>query len=100
MLSFFKRLVHFFRRSKTHCVHVDSLGNRYYSKMVRGKERRWVVYRGNPDPSMVPAECHVWLHYTSDTILPTKSDCKVHMSNLTGTAGAYHPNKSFLREEN
>ncbi|WP_225307931.1 NADH-ubiquinone oxidoreductase subunit NDUFA12 family protein [Anaplasma marginale] len=72
------------------CVHVDSFGNRYYSAMVRGRERRWVVYGGKADPSTVAARFHLWLHYTSEDLPPAKGN-RQHIPNLTGTPDAYHP---------
>lgn len=81
----------FFKTRGAVCVHRDHFGNAYYSKVINGKERRWVVYGDRVDPSMVPASCHLWLHYTSDELLPSsKSE---HIPNCTGTEHAYHPSK-------
>lgn len=75
-------------------VGVDDLGNRYYREKKGG--RRWVIYKGDVEASLIPPEWHRWLHYTSDeppTVapLPVKSFEKAHQANLTGTRGAYFP---------
>jgi NADH:ubiquinone oxidoreductase subunit len=53
----------------------DDYGNRYFEARdakdsYDGRRRRWVIYKGYPDASKVPAEWHGWLHYTFDE-LPT-----------------------------
>ena len=52
----------------------DAFGNRYYleKSMRRGnlRGRRWVKYAGEKEASAVPAEWHIWLHYTTDTPIP------------------------------
>ncbi len=55
----------------------DEFGNRYYRE--RGKPRapyggrvrqkRWVLYKGAPEPTKVPPEWHMWLHYMADAPL-------------------------------
>jgi NADH:ubiquinone oxidoreductase subunit len=90
----------------------DEFGNRYYRDkghraLVRGggrasREKRWVIYAGEPEGSKVPAEWHAWLHHTVDEIprpgarrrYPWE---KPHRPNLTGTPEAYHPPGSILR---
>ena len=76
----------------------DTAGNRYFIDRRPGRGhlrvRRWVVYPGLADPSLVPAEWHSWLHYTTDAPLPDTPHYawqKPHLGNLTGTAGAYRP---------
>jgi len=83
----------------------DSFGNRYYrrkgtAKLIKGggmesRDRRWVIYRGEAEPSKVPAEWHGWLHHTCDTppdeSAPRRPWQKPHLPNLTGTASAYRP---------
>src|SRR6266513_156750 len=51
----------------------DAYGNRYYrlkgNKPRRlgggrfSRERRWVIYNGEPEGSMVPPEWHAWQHH-------------------------------------
>lgn len=77
----------------------DAFGNRYYREKnpTKGfREKRWVMYVGEPEASKVPAEWHIWLHHTADAPLSESSAFhkpwqKPHQENLTGTAGAYFP---------
>lgn len=79
----------------------DSFGNKYYE--IKGPEatnmRRWVVYKGSPEASKVPAEWHGWLHHQALT--PPSSGAKrwpwekKHLPNLSGTAYGYHPSDSY-----
>ena len=56
----------------------DQFGNRYFCE--RGKPRaadggrvrqkRWVIYKGEPEPTKIPPEWHIWLHYTADAPIP------------------------------
>lgn len=79
---------------------VDSSGNRYYTAKARSgykTERRWVVYKGVPEPSRVPSEWHGWLHHQTDEIPQDTRPAfrrvwqKPHHPNMTGTSGAYRP---------
>ena len=79
-------------------VGVDVFGNRYYRRRARKgeREKRWVIYRGIPEPSKVPPEWHGWLHYTLKD-LPTKHPATLHVwqkqaqPNLSGSSAAYLP---------
>lgn len=80
-------------------VGTDSEGNKYYAAKPRKgykRERRWVIYKGAPEASKVPAEWHGWLHHQTDA-LPTEEESfrrpwqKPHTPNLTGTNQAYRP---------
>jgi NADH:ubiquinone oxidoreductase subunit len=75
----------------------DEFGNRYFQERRpnrQGKVRRWVIYKGSPEASKVPADWHGWLHYTLST---PPEPCqkfsweKPHAPNLTGTPNAYKP---------
>ena len=80
-------------------IGVDEFSNRYYRNTkakLHGRERRWVVYKGKPEASKVPAEWHAWLHHLTDSPLTEKaaqalSWQKEHEPNLTGTSNAYRP---------
>ncbi len=81
-------------------VGIDTLGNKYYRTKARKgykHERRWVIYKGQPEASAVPPEWHGWLHHQSDSVpdSSTKSFRRVwqkpHQPNLTGTNQAYRP---------
>jgi NADH:ubiquinone oxidoreductase subunit len=72
----------------------DTEGNRYFRKVGKLTERRWVIYNGANEASRVPAEWHGWLHKTTDTLpdespIRRKSWEKPHTANLTGTRGAW-----------
>lgn len=80
-------------------VGADEFSNRYYrsrGRKLQGRERRWVLYKGQVEASKVPPEWHAWLHHTTDAPL-TESAVrawpwqKKHMPNPTGTRQAYLP---------
>ena len=85
----------------------DEFGNRYYRTKgnkidpMLGLVRRWVIYNGLAEASMVPPTWHGWLHHTTD-LLPTEEKVtvrpweKAHRPNLTGTPNAYRPSGSIL----
>jgi len=88
-------------------VGTDEFGNRYYrtrgGKIDKrlGFERRWVIYNGYAEATMVPPSWHGWLHHTVDVPPnrePAKSHpwSKPHRPNLTGTPQAYRPTGSTL----
>jgi NADH:ubiquinone oxidoreductase subunit len=79
-------------------VGADAVGNRYFIERrpgaSRARVRRWVLYPAVADPSSVPAEWHMWLHYTADAPLtdrPRHGWQRPHLANATGTAAAYRP---------
>lgn len=77
----------------------DEFGNRYYRSRSTPKgerEKRWVIYAGEPEASKVPPDWHIWLHHTSREPLSPKDEFhrpwqKPHQQNLTGTDQAYFP---------
>jgi NADH:ubiquinone oxidoreductase subunit len=88
----------------------DDYGNRYYrlkgDRPVRlgggrfSRERRWVIYNGEPEGSKVPPEWHAWLHHMVDQVPQQREKYpweKPHQPNLTGTPQAYRPQGSVLR---
>lgn len=80
-------------------VGTDEFGNRYYEARrepaVGQRQRRWVIYRGAPEPSKIPAAWHGWLHYTLSRPIVEASHKygwqKEHLPNLTGTVMRYVP---------
>jgi len=81
-------------------VGTDAQGNNYYrAKPRKGykRERRWVIYKGAPEASSVPAEWHGWLHHQNDNVPDSGAASfrriwqKPHEPNLTGTNRAYRP---------
>jgi NADH:ubiquinone oxidoreductase subunit len=87
----------------------DEFGNRYY-RTKGGKidptlrfERRWVIYNGYAEASMIPPSWHGWIHHTVD-VPPTQETVtprvwwKPHRPNLTGTPAAARPPGSTLAQ--
>ena len=78
----------------------DAFGNRYYRarRTPKGlREKRWVMYVGEPEASKVPPEWHIWLHHTAAAPIADASPCrkpwqKPWQQNMTGTPeAAYFP---------
>ena len=86
-----------FTRLRGRRVGADQLGNAYYEERRPRpgyRVRRWVIYGGAPEASLVPPEWHAWLHYTTDAPLVEHTRRpweKPHLPNLTGTPGSYRP---------
>jgi NADH:ubiquinone oxidoreductase subunit len=82
-----------------HLVGRDATGNRYYTERARKagrlRQRRWVMFAdGVEEASVVPAEWHAWLHYTTDAPISQAGRHawqKPHQPNLTGTPLSYRP---------
>jgi NADH:ubiquinone oxidoreductase subunit len=80
-------------------VGYDETGNQYYHERKKRKgvrQRRWVIYAGEPEASKVPPEWHLWLHHTTDAPIAENSPLhkswqKPHQANQTGTNAAYFP---------
>jgi len=99
VLSTVQILWHTMRHGKF--IGTDTLGNKYYTGKPRGGsklERRWVIYKDQPDASNVPPEWHGWLHHQSNVIpgIGTKNTHrqpwqKPHKSNKSGSDEAYFP---------
>lgn len=80
----------------------DGQGNRYFRGKARKgytRERRWVLYKGAPEPSQIPPEWHGWMHYQTDIVPVTDATAptyrkpwqRPHKPNLTGTVSAWYP---------
>jgi NADH:ubiquinone oxidoreductase subunit len=80
----------------------DEFGNRYFRdkagarRFAGRREKRWVLYAGDPEASKVPPDWHAWLHHSVKEPpppggLPKRPWQKEHVPNLTGTAEAYRP---------
>ncbi|QKX03035.1 NADH:ubiquinone oxidoreductase [Wolbachia endosymbiont of Litomosoides sigmodontis] len=69
----------------------DENGNSYYES---SEGKRWVIYSSVSEPTTVPPEWHIWLHYTDDAVpINSKKRKLKHIPNLTGTKDAYYPNQ-------
>jgi NADH:ubiquinone oxidoreductase subunit len=84
----------------------DQFGNRYYRSRKPGPsgvERRWVMYKDEPEASSVPPGWHAWLHRQVDalpdqSIEPFKRDWqKPYQPNPTMSAAAYMPPGHVLK---
>ncbi|MEZ0226619.1 MAG: NADH:ubiquinone oxidoreductase subunit NDUFA12 [Alphaproteobacteria bacterium] len=103
VLTNIQMLIHTALHGKS--VGEDSLGNKYYSgKPRRGtkRQRRWVIYKGDPEASMVPPEWHGWLHHQTNAVPEASSRHRQAWQmppqpNLTGTGAAYLPPGHTLR---
>ncbi len=80
----------------------DPFGNRYFIEKRkprpkdgrRVRQKRWVLYEGEPDASKVPPEWHIWLHYIADAPIPDgprRAWQKPHKPNPSGTPDAWLP---------
>lgn len=73
----------------------DACGNRYYKARrsdSSGVHKRWVIYQGVVEPTKVPPEWHVWLHYITDYVPELRYRWqREHLPNCTGTDLAYRP---------
>ena len=90
----------FFRMTaRSEKVGADQWGNMYYRSAPRPgakRERRWVIYKGDPEASAIPPEWHGWMHHQTDTVPANDTGFrrewqKPHHPNMTGTTGAYRP---------
>lgn len=79
-------------------IGTDEFGNRYYEARrakLHGRNRRWVIYNGKPEPTKVPPHWHGWLHHTLERPIPEAAHRygwqKGHLPNLTGTLMRYLP---------
>lgn len=75
-------------------VGTDEFGNEYFQSKKDSK--RFVIYKGIPEPSKIPAHWHGWMHYTTNE-LPANVGTqrfpwqKLHLPNLTGTKNSHTP---------
>ncbi|NVK34837.1 MAG: NADH:ubiquinone oxidoreductase subunit NDUFA12 [Rhodobacteraceae bacterium] len=93
----------FFTWRKGEFVGEDQFGNKYYRE--RNGKKRWVIYNGLAEASMIPPGWHGWMHHRVDVApvdetYEAKSWQAPHKPNLTGTGGAYRPQGSILTPEN
>jgi NADH:ubiquinone oxidoreductase subunit len=83
---------------KGELVGEDENGNRYYRAPSTIPdsiaERRWVIFNGYSEASVIPPGWHGWIHHRTNTppgpYKPREWE-KPHVANQTGTAAAYHP---------
>ncbi len=91
----------FYTWRKGEKVGEDEFGNFYYRS---SKDKRWVIYSDQADPSQIGSGWHGWMHYRTD-VLPADDGYKpfewqlTHKPNLTGSGGAYRPKGSIMGQE-
>ncbi len=73
----------------------DDAGNIYYQDKQRSG-RRWVIYNGNNDGSLVPPDWQMWLRGTIEelpakALPPARKFQRKPTGNLTGTIEAFRP---------
>ena len=81
----------------------DKFGNRYF--ISRKKPfRKWVLYKNEKDPTIIPVNWQQWLTDDNDIKLPLENIPndkytweKDRIQNNTGTSKAYHPAKDFKK---
>lgn len=78
----------------------DEQGNLFYQS--KDAKRRWVIYKGESEASLISPEWHGWLHHTwkeapTEQPLPRKVWEQPHRPNMTGTPEAYLPAGSLYR---
>lgn len=100
-MSFLDRL---FIRLSARRVGEDTVGNSYWESrrgLRDGRPKRFVLYPGKPEATLVPPPWWGWLHHTTAEPLPEALAYdwqKPHLPNQTGTAAAYRPQGSELRQ--
>ncbi|PPR35643.1 MAG: hypothetical protein CFH26_00473 [Alphaproteobacteria bacterium MarineAlpha6_Bin4] len=83
----------------------DQLGNKYYkSNISHGtkKDKRWVLYKKNEDPTNIDPSWHAWLHHIIDKVPDKKKEYywqKKITPNLTGSNNAYLPEGHSLNKK-
>ena len=82
-------------------IHVgsDEQGNKYYSNTKDTK--RWVIYKGIIESTMINPEWNNWLRYTSLSKPANKEKYnwqKIHIPNQTGTDDAFDPKKNKTKK--
>ncbi|MDB5314688.1 MAG: putative dehydrogenase [Rhodospirillales bacterium] len=93
----------FFIRLSSRRVGEDTIGNTYWESkraLRDGRPRRFVIYAGIAEASVVPPPWWGWLHHTTALPLPEAMAYawqKPHVQNQTGGPGAYRPQGSDLR---
>ena len=85
----------------------DQDGNKYYkSNISHGvkKEKRWVLYKKDNDPTKLEPAWHSWLHHVIEEVPNFKTKKNFYWQkkispNLTGTEKAYLPTGHILNKE-
>ena len=91
---------------KGNLVGKDDDGNKYYTSNISHgvkKEKRWVLYKKDNDPTNIDPSWHAWLHHVVDDVPNLKKKIfywqKKITPNYTGTEKAYFPSGHILNKE-
>ena len=92
---------------KGNLVGKDDDGNKYYiSNISHGlkKEKRWVLYKNDNDPTKIDPSWHGWLHHVIEDVPNSKTKKNFYWQkkispNQTGTEKAYFPPGHVLNRE-
>ena len=83
----------------------DKFGNRYYVSKKK-PSRKWVLYKNEKDPTVIPVKWQQWLTDDNNAKPPFENNSNVKYSwekgriqNNTGTSKAYHPAKVLKKEQ-
>ena len=85
----------------------DQDGNKFHKSNISygvKKEKRWVIYKGDNDPTKIDPNWHAWLHHTTNDIPSKKTRKKFNWQkkitpNYTGTSKAYLQPGHMLNKE-
>jgi NADH:ubiquinone oxidoreductase subunit len=75
----------------------DALGTRYFreKKTPKGlRERRWAIFAGEPEASLITPEWHGWMHHTAPAPVPMSARKPWQLpfrGNVSGTRDAVFP---------
>jgi NADH:ubiquinone oxidoreductase subunit len=73
---------------KRKLVGKDELGNEYY----QNGNKRFIKYKGMTDPTTIPTNWYLWLHYSIDRVLKNENKWEEpRIKNNTGSMLSYNP---------
>ena len=64
----------------------DEFGNKYYSNIkdfTDTKAKRWVIFKGRIEATIVPPHWHAWLHKSIDIPLSPARYCPINTCEVT-----------------
>ncbi len=98
-MAFSDRVKFFFRRKKT-LVGKDEYGNTYYEMNDKKIKKRWVIYNGIAEPTKIPPNWHLWLHYTDNSVPKERDNFIRYMPNFIDIQDTYSSNCFLLNQHN
>jgi NADH:ubiquinone oxidoreductase subunit len=86
----------FFIKKLAKLRYIDHIGNEYYHmKYSNNKEKRFILYSKEANPSAVPPMYHAWLHYLVNDIDEAKNSnhgpAKTSLINIIPNKNFYYP---------